>query len=134
MADWNRCLTFFRDYQAQSRSASRCIRILELLEQEASSYNNGMYKAFTYTSDYHNDRVDQGSRRIDVSGILSSDGSCPAASVDTRHLGPDLITSKDVPSTLALGLGEGDGNWVNADGMDWFSLAPFLEGTADIAP
>ncbi|KAI8724234.1 Zn(2)-C6 fungal-type domain-containing protein [Fusarium sp. LHS14.1] len=42
MADWDRCLTFLREYQAQSRSASRCIRILELLEQEASSYNSAI--------------------------------------------------------------------------------------------
>ncbi|CAG9983791.1 unnamed protein product [Clonostachys byssicola] len=41
MADWDRCLTFLREYQSQSQSAPRCIRLLELLEQEASSYSNG---------------------------------------------------------------------------------------------
>ncbi|CAH0022403.1 unnamed protein product [Clonostachys rhizophaga] len=41
MADWDRCLTFLREYQSQSQSAPRCIRLLELLQQEASSYSNG---------------------------------------------------------------------------------------------
>ncbi|KAI8680422.1 Zn(2)-C6 fungal-type domain-containing protein [Fusarium keratoplasticum] len=115
MTDWNRCLTFLREYQVQSRSASRCIRILELLEQEASSYNSG-------------------NRMMDEPHTSSLEGHQPTLSVDARHLGLDLITGKDVPSTLALGLGEEDSNWVNTDGLDWFSLAPFFDGTADIAP
>ncbi|RSL83981.1 hypothetical protein CEP51_004191 [Fusarium floridanum] len=130
MADWNRCLTFLREYQAQSQSASRCIRILELLEQEASSYNSGMHKPFTHASDYHNDRVDQESRMIDGS-LSSSEGYHPVVSGDLGH---NLITGKDVTSAFSLGLGEEDDNWANTDGLDWFSLAPFFEGTADIAP
>lgn len=134
MVDWNRCLTFLREYQAQSRSASRCIRILELLEQEASLYNSGMYRAFVYISDHHNDGVGQGNRMSDKLHLSSSEGHHASLSVDARHLGLDLITGKDVPSTLALGLGEEDGNWVNTDGLDWFSLAPFFDETAYIAP
>ncbi|CAI6088219.1 unnamed protein product [Clonostachys chloroleuca] len=41
MADWDRCLTFLREYQSQSQSAPRCIRLLEVLQQEASNYSNG---------------------------------------------------------------------------------------------
>lgn len=76
----------------------------------------------------------KGSRSIDEPRMSLSEGYHTAVSFDARHLRVDLITGKGVPSTLALGLGEADSNWINTDGMNWFSLAPFFEGEADIAP
>ncbi|KAL2692489.1 hypothetical protein Neosp_002899 [[Neocosmospora] mangrovei] len=102
----------------------------KLLEQEASSYNSGMQKPFTHTSDYHNDGVDQESRMIEES-LSSSEGYRPAVYSDSEH---NVIAGKDAPSTFNLGLDEENNNWVNTDGLDWFSLAPFFGGTADIAP
>ena len=39
--DLNRCLTFLRAYSSESRSAQRCSKALDRLEQEVSIYRTG---------------------------------------------------------------------------------------------
>ncbi|CAH0045633.1 unnamed protein product [Clonostachys solani] len=120
MADWDRCLAFLREYQSQSRSAPRCIRLLELLEQEASSYSNG-------------------SISMNESPLLQSGGYHPGVTLDARYMALDLIAGhKEFPTNLELDhreLNEPDSNLTNNSvGMNWLSLAPFFEGAADIPP
>ncbi|KAF2650038.1 hypothetical protein K491DRAFT_609614 [Lophiostoma macrostomum CBS 122681] len=40
-ANWKRCLSFLRGYTSQSRSAPRCIAILELFERQSASQGTG---------------------------------------------------------------------------------------------
>ncbi|BCS28202.1 fungal specific transcription factor domain-containing protein [Aspergillus puulaauensis] len=113
---WNKCIAFFRTYQSRSRSAKRCLRIVEAIQtrvfQSQSDPNPVLSSGPSSDKEYRSQTIGDSTWYENIP--LPDQGSSPLAF--------DEATLAD----------QATANWISDPSeMNWLSFFPFVEGLAD---
>ncbi|KAL3441561.1 fungal-specific transcription factor domain-containing protein [Aspergillus insuetus] len=122
---WNKCVSFFRTYQSRSRSAKRCLRILEAIQKRVFLAQPHLDPNPGLASGGTNNRGSANPEYQQTQGDYDWDENIP---LQDQERSPPFFDE-------AMLANEATAYWISDPSeMNWLSVFPFLEGVNDGIP